>query len=166
MKRLIRWAAASCALLASVGAIAATVVPSAAGDTAPGGYFAIGDLNATANAHVTFWGAQWWKKNSVSTGNRAPFKGYALTVDMSTCTFFSTRTGNSTPPPEPPLQTEDGVITVIVTDSVWQEGPVIKGSIKALAHVRVDSAYDDNPGHEGTGEYLGSFPCVGDTGEL
>ena len=168
MRRLIRWAAASFALLATTAAIAATAVPSAAGDPAPTGYFVIGDLSATANAHVTFWGAQWWKENSLSSeSTRPPFKGYALTVDHATCTFFATRTGNSTPPPDPPLQLSDeGAITVLVTDSVWQEGPVIKGRIKGFAHVVPDAGYDDNPGHEGTGLYLGSFPCVGDAGEL
>ena len=40
--------------------------------------FVVGDGNATLGTHVTFWGAQWWKLNSLSGGTApAAFKGFA-----------------------------------------------------------------------------------------
>ena len=50
------------------------------------------------NTDVTFWGAQWWKENEVSTDATWPsFKGWATNVDMDACKF-STRTGTARRP--------------------------------------------------------------------
>ena len=47
----------------------------------------------------TFWGAQWWKDNPLSTGSApASFKGYA--DNAATCgQTWTTRPGNSSDPP-------------------------------------------------------------------
>src|SRR5439155_23403868 len=43
-----------------------------------GGYFVIGNNNAAIGTSVTFWGAQWWKLNSLSGGAApASFEGFA-----------------------------------------------------------------------------------------
>jgi hypothetical protein len=149
MRKLKRWLIPSLALLGTTAAIATAVVPSAAGDTLPG-MFVIGDGDAASGTNVTFWGAQWWKDNSVEGSTRQPFKGFALDVDETTCTF-STRTGNSTPPPDTLTTDEYGQITVIVTDSVVQTGDVISGTIIGFVLVNPNGGYDDNPGHYGTG---------------
>ena len=42
------------------------------------GTFVIGDQSAQVGSQVTFWGAQWWKDNPLSTGLApASFKGFA-----------------------------------------------------------------------------------------
>jgi hypothetical protein len=157
MKQLSRWALTSLAVLATTVALSAAFVPTAVGDPAPTGFFAIGDGSASVGAHVTFWGAKWWKQNDVSSKKTRPsFKGYAGTFDPATCSF-TTRTGNSTPPPDPPV---DGVITVLVASSVTQDGPVINGTVSGSALVAVDEGYDDNPGHEGTGTVLAVSNCT------
>src|SRR5207245_3891944 len=43
-----------------------------------GGSFVVGDLNSVVGTSVTFWGAQWWKLNTLSGGAApAAFKGFA-----------------------------------------------------------------------------------------
>lgn len=148
---------AALALTGSIIAFAA-VAGSAIGDPLPTAAFAIGDGNATANSRVTFWGSQWWKDNDVSTGSApASFKGYALNVDSTTCTF-TTAPGNSPPPPDGPLP---AVITVLVTSSVSKSGPTISGTITGFAHVATNPGYDSNPGHPGTGTVIDVVPCGG-----
>lgn len=144
------------ALLGSLVAVAAAVVPAAASDPPPAGAFAIGDLNAVLNSPVTFWGAQWSKDNQVSTADAPPaFKGYALDVDSTACTF-TTDPGNSAPPPSGPLPS---VITVLVTNSVTKSGPTISGTITEFALVATNDGYDSDPGHPGTGSVIGFVPC-------
>jgi hypothetical protein len=161
MRRLTRWAVPTLALLGTTIAVAAALVPAAAGDT-PSGNFVIGDTTLTRSNHVFFWGAQWWKNNEVSASTWEPsFKGYAVSLDGSTCTFTS-RPGNSTPPPD--ALTGD-TITVLVTSKVEKDGPVIHGTVVGLAQVDVDPGYDDNPGHEATGTVVSYSPCsVGGSG--
>jgi hypothetical protein len=150
MKKLLRWLGPSLALLGTTVSVAIAVVPTAAGDD-PAGRFVLGNESALIDAEVTLWGAQWWKENDLSTDStRPPFKGYALDVDEANCTF-STRTGNSTPPPDPPL---GAVIKTIITDQVHQDGSVIYGTIVGFAWVRTTGSYDDNPGHEATGTVI------------
>jgi hypothetical protein len=155
MRNVIRRALAP---LAVVGVIAAAGVPLATGGPAPApdGKFVLGNLTATENAQVQLWGAQWWKANDVTGGAPASFKGWATEVDLTNCTF-TTRPGNSPPPPDPPLQ---DVMTMLVTDSVAKHGPVIKGRISALATVVTDPGYDDNPGHEATGTVVELVSCT------
>src|SRR5207245_10880832 len=45
--------------------------------TSVGGNFVIGDGNSAVGTHVTFWGAQWAKLNTLSGGDApAAFKGF------------------------------------------------------------------------------------------
>ena len=56
------------------------------------GSFVISDQNAAVGSQVTFWGAQWWKQNPLSTGLApASFKGFADTA-TATCGETWTRT--------------------------------------------------------------------------
>ena len=168
MKSLRRLLVPSLAVLGSVMAIAAAAVPTAVGESLPAA-FAIGDTNAVVGEEVTLWGAQWWKDNELSAGQtRASFKGYALdvVVDRTTCTFTS-RTGNSPPPPEGALPSP---LTVLVTDSVRQDGSTISGTITGFAQIDTTVGYADTPGHYGTGTVVGVTPCIaggsGGGGEL
>ena len=156
MRRVTRWLFPSVALVGVVAAVAVAGVSAAAGDPAPTGKFVIGDQSATLGAQVQLWGAQWWKADAVS-GGKAPssFKGWATKVDMTTCTF-TTRPGNSPPPPDAPL---DPVMTMLVTSSVKKHGPVITGTISATATVETDPGYDDNPGHAATGTVTDLLSC-------
>jgi hypothetical protein len=151
----MRWLFPSVALLGVVAAVAVAGVPAAAGDTTTG-KFVIGDQSAVEGADVTFWGAQWWKENDVSTdATRPSFKGWATNVDLAACKF-STSTGNSPPPPDDPLPSD---LWMIVTSGVTQSGSVISGTISAIAHVAIDPGYQDNPGHPGTGTVLELISC-------
>ena len=132
-----------------------------------GRHFVIGDTTLTRSNDVYFWGSQWWKNNEVSSDDTHPsFKGYAVSVDSNACTFTS-RPGNSAPPPDGPL---GDTITVIVTSKVVKSGPTLSGTVVAFAQVAVDPGYDDNPGHEGTGTVVSYTPCfvggAGGPGEL
>ena len=147
------------AALAMTGSIIAfsAVAGSAVGDPLPTGSFVIGDGNAAVNSAVTFWGSQWSKDNQVSAGAApASFKGYALDVDSTACTF-TTAPGNSPPPPDGPLPS---VITVLVTSSVTKSGPTISGNVTGFAVVATDAGYDSNPGHAGTGTVVSVSSCT------
>ncbi len=65
--------------------------------TPRGGTFTIGDQNATDGTPVTFWGAQWAKLNSLSSGPApSSFKGYATTPSTVRCgANWTTGPGNS-----------------------------------------------------------------------
>jgi hypothetical protein len=115
-----------------------------------GGSFVIGDLNAAVNTPVTFWGAQWWKLNSL-TGGSAPgaFKGYALNISGPTCgDTWTTTPGNSPPPPAGPLP---AFMPIIVSSHVTQSGNTISGDIEHIVIVQTNSGYSNDPGHAGTG---------------
>lgn len=156
MRRLMRYVPAAF-VIAALAAVAGTIAAGAGADPGASGNFVIGDGNAAIGSQVTFWGAQWWKDNTVSGGTAPPsFKGYALNVDAIDCTFTS-RPGNSAPPPEGPLP---GTITVIVTSSVTKDGPTISGTILGFAQVTTDPGYEPDPGHPGTGMVVTGFaPC-------
>src|SRR5207245_2421532 len=69
---------------------------------APGdGAFVIGDLENSAGAQAYWWGAQWWKKDHLSTGLApAAFKGFELSNASPWCgQTWTTRPGNSPHPP-------------------------------------------------------------------
>ena len=154
-KNLCRATLASALLLLTVGVVGSSA--------SPGGMFVIGDGNASAGSQVTFWGAQWWKDNSVSNGAApAGFKGYAVDVDLANCTFTSVK-GNSAPPPDGPLP---AVIDVLVTSSVTQSGSSVSGTVVGVAHVATADGYDSNPGHAGTGSVLGFEPCSTSSGSF
>jgi hypothetical protein len=115
-----------------------------------GGTFVIGDLNDAVGTPVTFWGAKWWKLNSLS-GGRAPaaFKGFALHISGPTCgdTWTSTP-GNSPPPPPGPLPPS---MPIIVSSHITKSGRTISGDIEHIVIVDTNPRYEPNPGHAGTG---------------
>jgi hypothetical protein len=162
MRRFTRWVLPSSAALATTVTLVAVAIPAAGADPdpvplpVPASAFVVGDDSAIVNQQVSFWGAQWWKESVISSGEtHASFKGWATEIDNVNCTF-TTRPGNSPPPPDGPLP---DVMLVAVTTSVTKSGPVISGSIQRYAVVETNPGYDDNPGHEGTGKVVGFQPC-------
>lgn len=118
-----------------------------------GGMFVIGDQSSlTTGSEVTFWGAQWWQDNPLSTGFApAAFKGYADTATPNCGQTWTTRPGNSSDPPA----TLSGTIPVIVSSQITKTGPVISGNTIAIVLVSVDPGYAGDPGHPGTGTIVG-----------
>jgi hypothetical protein len=112
--------------------------------------FVIGDGNSAIGTHVTFWGAQWWKLNTLSGGPAlASFKGFARTPTTPSCgTNWTTRPGNSPPPPMAPLPS---FIGVIVASKISQTGSQIAGDTVHMVVVKTNAGYARNPGHPGTG---------------
>jgi PKD domain len=112
--------------------------------------FVIGDGNSAVGTDVTFWGAQWWKLNTLSGGAApASFKGFALEPSTPSCgTNWTTGPGNSPPPPAGPLPS---FIGVIVASSISQSGSQISGDTVQMVVVETNPGYSSNPGHAGTG---------------
>jgi hypothetical protein len=118
------------------------------------GSFVIGDGNAAVGSHVTYWGAQWWKRNSLSGGTApAAFKGFAaVTASPPACGgTWTTRPGNSSAPPG----AVPGEMPVIVSSRVTKRGPVISGDITKIVLVATDPGYGPAPGHVGRGTVTG-----------
>ena len=115
-----------------------------------GGNFVIGDKNAAVGTAVTFWGAQWWKLNSLSGGPApAAFKGFENEPAAATCgTNWSTDPGNSPPPPPGPLPP---YMAVLVSSSISQSGSTISGDTVHVVIVKTNPGYAPDPGHAGTG---------------
>jgi hypothetical protein len=116
--------------------------------------FVIGNENAALGNHVTFWGAQWWKLNSLS-GGRAPasFKGFANELVEAKCgSSWRTDPGNSSDPPEGPLP---GLIEAIAATHVDKSGRTISGDVAAVVLIATEPGYGPNPGHAGTGTVVG-----------
>jgi len=121
------------------------------------GAFVIGDGGTATGTPVTFWGAQWWKLNTVSSGGAPPsFKGFAVDITAGSCGPFTTRPGNSSAPPAGPLPS---TMLTLVTDGVTKSGSVISGTVVGIAVVATDDGYASNPGHAGTGTILSYSPC-------
>jgi hypothetical protein len=119
--------------------------------TTAGGNFVIGDENAATGTSVTFWGAQWWKANSLSGGGApASFKGFANSPSGAPAcgSNWSTGPGNSSGPPAGPLP---GYIAVIVSSHVTKSGSNISGDTAQVVVVKTNPGYGPNPGHAGTG---------------
>ena len=97
-----------------------------------------------------FWGAQWWKRNTLSGGAApASFKGFAREPATPSCgTDWTTGPGNSPPPPTGPLPAFMGVI---VTSSTSKSGSQISGDTVHMVVVETNPGYSNNPGHPGTG---------------
>jgi hypothetical protein len=110
----------------------------------------IGDKNAAVGTAVTFWGAQWWKLNSLSGGPApAAFKGFENKPAAATCgTNWSTDPGNSPPPPPGPLP---AYLAVLVSSSISQSGSTISGDTVHVVIVKTNPGYAPDPGHAGTG---------------
>ena len=115
-----------------------------------GGNFVIGDKNAAIGTAVTFWGAQWWKLNSLSGGaGPAAFKGFEDSPAAAQCKVsWTTDPGNSTPPPAGPLP---AYMAVIVSSSITQSGSTISGDTPHIVIVKTNPGYASDPGHAGTG---------------
>ncbi|HWX44867.1 MAG TPA: hypothetical protein VNY52_06060, partial [Solirubrobacteraceae bacterium] len=115
-----------------------------------GGSFVIGDENSATGTPVSFWGAKWWKNNSLSGGSAPPsFKGFAENPATPSCgTAWSTDPGNSTPPPAGPLPAYMGII---VASKITKSGPQISGNTVHIVVVKTNPGYQPNPGHAGTG---------------
>jgi hypothetical protein len=156
---MIRWELGRGRRLAlALGVSAIASLGSAAGasaDSPPaGGAFVIGDQSAVVGNTVTFWGAQWWKDNSLSGGSApAAFKGFADTAIPQCGQPWSTDPGNSSDPPATvgPAANAQGWVPVVVSSNITKSGPVISGDTKEIAWVLVDPGYGPNPGHPGTG---------------
>lgn len=122
---------------------------------APGTAFVTGNGNGTTGGPVTFWGAQWWKANTL-TGGRAPasFKGYADNVASLTCGgTWATRPGNSSHPPA----AVPSYMAAIVSSSITQSGSTISGDIAHVVIVHTAPGYAPSPGHAGTGTVVATI---------
>lgn len=127
------------------------------------GTFVIGDQNATVGTQVTFWGAQWWMDNPLSTGLApASFKGFAENATPTCEETWTTDPGNSSHPPAT-LPSVNGQIPVIVASQITQTGSVISGDTEEVVMVQVDPGYAGDPGHPGTGTVM-SVVCGGGGG--
>ncbi len=123
------------------------------------GMFVIGDQNLALGAQVTFWGAQWWQDNPLSTGLApASFKGYAENVSATCGSTWNTDPGNSSDAPAD----LSGVQDMVVSSAISQDGEVISGDVKDVVQVAVDPGYAGDPGHPGTGTIVG-YVCGPDT---
>jgi len=122
---------------------------------AKGGAFVISDLQDVNGNAVYWWGAQWWKKDHLSSGLApASFKGFENGTASPWCGMtWTTRPGNSPHPPS----TVPGLMAVIVTAHVTKRGPVISGDIVHIVLVRTNPGYGPNPGHPGTGAIVATL---------
>ncbi len=131
-------------------------------------WFVIGDGSATPQSTVEFWGAQWSQDNLLS-GGPAPssFKGFADNVpamgDCSGTFTFTTRPGDSSAPP-PSLPLMDGIVHVLIATSITKSGSTISGTFVDIGAVLPDPGYAADPGHAGTGTFLGSLCANGGGG--
>ena len=105
---------------------------------------------------MTFWGAQWSKRNVLSGGAApAAFKGFALNPATPGCgVAWTTDPGNSAPPPPGPLP---AFIAVIVASAVTQSGSQISGNTAHIVIVQTNAGYDPNAGHAGTGTVVATI---------
>lgn len=141
-----------CALL--VGVLSALAALTFAASAAADGSFVIGDGDAAVGSTVTFWGAQWWKANSLSGGLApAAFKGFADTAGTPPACgeTWSTRPGNSSGPPLGPLPE---FIDVIVLSHITKSGSTISGDTQEVVEVETEPGYAPDPGHAGTGTVI------------
>jgi hypothetical protein len=142
--------------LAATSAASLALAGGALADGATG-TFVIGNQNIALGTQVTFWGAQWWQENPLSTGLApAAFKGYADTGAATCGQPWSTAPGDSSFPPAE----LSGTVPVIVSGQIDQNGDVISGDTEAIALLSVDPGYADDPGHPGTGTVVG-YLCGG-----
>ena len=119
------------------------------------GDFVVGDGSATGA--VEFWGDDWASGNQLS-GGAAPnsFKGFAATTSAPPAcgAIWTSRPGNSSNPPDPPLPSFMGVI---VSTAVTKSGPTISGNVFKIVVVTTNPGYDGNPGHHGTGTVVATY---------
>jgi hypothetical protein len=147
--RIRRLTLAGCAAaLASLVLACAAMADQPAG----GGSFVISDQYAAVGSQVTFWGAQWWNDDPLTTGLApAAFKGYADRATADCGQNWTTDPGNSSDPP-PSLS---GIVPMVVSSTITKNGPVISGDTTEVVLVQVDPGYAGDPGHPGTGTVIG-----------
>ena len=117
------------------------------------GQFVIGDLVPINQGNtVYFWGSQWRQNNPISGGTApAAFKGFQDSPEMISCgDTWSSRPGNSTPPPD----TVPDILDVIVSSQVTKSGPIISGNIEKIIRIQTLPGYQGNPGHPGRGTVI------------
>lgn len=112
--------------------------------------FVIGNLNAVVGQKVTFWGAQWSKKNSLSGGaSPSGFKGFANhpTPSPFNCGgTWTSLTGDGGPPATLPQY-----ITVMVASTATKSGSTISGNVVKVVIIKVDPGYLPDTDVPGTG---------------
>jgi len=121
------------------------------------GGFVIGDNSSAVGAHVTFWGAQWHKANSLSGGGApASFKGFASSTSPAPPACGGTFTagpGNSA--------NFDGQLPsfmgVLVSSAIDKHGSTISGNVVHVVVVQTGGGTVSNPGHAGTGTEITQF---------
>jgi hypothetical protein len=118
------------------------------------GSMIVGNLNAGKGNAVEYWGAQWAKINSLSTGP-APnaFKGFAATAPQSCGGNWTSSPGNS---PDPPAIVPS-YMGVIASSTALQSGNDLMGDVPIIIVVKTDSGYGPSPGHDGTGTVVAVF---------
>jgi hypothetical protein len=122
-----------------------------------GGGFVISDLSNVNGGPVYWWGAQWWKKDHLSTGLApASFKGFENSNPSPWCgQTWTTRPGNSPPPPN--AVAANIYMAVIVSSRITKRGSTISGNIVHIVVVRTNAGYGPNPGHPGTGTIVATL---------
>jgi hypothetical protein len=117
------------------------------------GFFTIGDRTPTGGT-VTWWGAQWEKSNLLS-GGAAPsaFKGFVDSLTVPGCGgLWTTRPGNSSGPPS----TVGPYLAVVAAGRITKSGSTISGTTPHIVAVKTTVGYGPAPGHDGTGEVVGT----------
>ena len=123
--------------------------------------FVLSDVTARTGNDVTFWGAQWSKRNPFLSGHDAPnsFKGFAASFaggGTPACgKDWTTGPGNSSSPPA----TLPSFMGVVVASEVDKQGSTIGGDVVRIAVVAAAPGYAPNPGHRGTGEVIAIDVC-------
>jgi YVTN family beta-propeller protein len=120
--------------------------------------FVISDAAAGSSGTITFWDSQWAKSNPLSNGQPAPasFKGFAdstSTTPPQCGGTWTAKTGSSSKVPD----TIPGLMAVLVTSSVSQQGSNASGNITQIVIVKTDPGYQSNGGHAGTGTIVGTI---------
>lgn len=160
--RVRRMAAAGAAVTAASLALAGGALADAPSNP---GTFVIGDQNAQLGSEVTFWGAQWWQDNPLSTGLApASSKGFVVDTTPMCGESWTTDPGNSSHPPATLAEASPGAIPgtiqVIVSSTITKSGSVISGDTAEVVDVAPDPGYASDPGHAGTGTVVG-IECGG-----
>jgi hypothetical protein len=121
----------------------------------PHGAFVIGDQDAAVGREVTFWGPQWWKRNSLSGGPAPP-----------AFTGFAAGTGNNPPQCGDGFVAEPGsssehpgevpeLMAVIGASSIGKAGSTLTGTSPTVVVVRTDPPHRLDSSHGGTGTVVG-----------
>jgi len=123
------------------------------------GAFVLGDQTAVVGPNTdTFWSEVWSSLNVLSGGSAPPsFKGFASTISTNppSCgDTWTTRPGNSSDPPDPPLPPFMGVV---VSSTISKSGSTISGNVLRIVVVTTNPGYAPNPGHPGTGTVVAVF---------